>query len=420
MKSSRERLRTLLISAGTVVTLVGIIAFGTARSNAASVPFKTFGRAENFGTALSAGHDVLLVGNSIGGTVSFLDGTTFANLGSLNVIPDLAERLAAMTPLERAGYEIVKQQEGGDRFVDDMFVSPDGRTLYVSRANLADVVAIDLVTHQQRWRFKVDGLHADHMAMSPDGTRIVVSATTGQQAQVLNALTGALVGHFATGTYPHQNDYSADGSKIFNSSIGITAMPKALEFLKGQRQITVVDAKTLKTIRTYTFEHGIRPSVITPDEKTMYAELSYLNGFIEYDLVAGKITRTVTMPYTGPGVGLDPDSYPQNSAHHGLALSGDNSKLCDVGTIDNYVAIVSRPGLTTDRIIPVGSQPYWATSSRDGTRCLVSNSKDNTVSVISYDTAQEITRVPVGNFPQRERTASVAQEALNTLSPAAG
>jgi YVTN family beta-propeller protein len=420
MKSSRERLRTLLISAGTVVTLVGIIAFGTARSNAASVPFKTFGRAENFGTALNAGHDVLLVGNSIGGTVSFLDGTTFANLGSLNVIPDLAERLAAMTPLERAGSEIVKQQEGGDRFVDDMFVSPDGRTLYVSRANLADVVAIDLITHQQRWRFKVDGLHADHMAMSPDGTRIVVSATTGQQAQVLNALTGALVGHFATGTYPHQNDYSADGSKIFNSSIGITAMPKALEFLKGQRQVTVVDAKTFKTIRTYTFEHGIRPSVIMPDEKTMYAELSYLNGFIEYDLVTGKITRTVTMPYTGPGAGLDPDSYPQNSAHHGLALSGDNSKLCDVGTIDNYVAIVSRPSLTTDRIIPVGSQPYWATTSKDGTRCLVSNSKDNTVSVISYATAQEITRVPVGNFPQRERTATVAQEALNALSPAAG
>jgi DNA-binding beta-propeller fold protein YncE len=414
MKSSRERLRTLLISAGTVVTLVGIVAFGTARSNAASVPFKAFGH------ATSAGHDVLLVGNSVGGTVSFLDGTTFANLGSLNVIPDLAERLAAMNPIERAGYELVKQQEGGDRFVDDMFVSPDGRTLYVSRANLADVVAVDLVTHQQRWRFKVDGIHADHMAMSPDGTRIVVSATTGQQAQVLNASTGALVGHFGTGAYPHQNDYSADGSKIFNSSIGITAMPKALEFLKGQRQVTVVDAKTFRTIRTYTFDHGVRPSVIMPDEKTMYAELSYLNGFVEYDLVAGKITRTVTMPYAGPGVGLDPDRYPQNSAHHGLALSGDNSKLCDVGTIDNYVAIVSRPGLTTDRIIPVGHLPYWATTSKDGTRCLVSLSEDNAVSVISYDTAQEITRVPVGNFPQRERTATVAQEALNTLSPAAG
>src|SRR5256885_15582899 len=89
-------------------------------------------------------HDVVLVGNSVAGTVSFLDGHTFTNLGSVNVIPDLQERLDAMNPIERAGYALVRQQEGGDRFVDDMFVSPDGRTLYVSRANLADVVAYDL------------------------------------------------------------------------------------------------------------------------------------------------------------------------------------------------------------------------------------------------------------------------------------
>ncbi len=407
----RKRLRTALVAAGTATALAaGVVLTAVASNAAVTVPVKTFGR-----TVASPLRDVVLIANSVGGTVSFLDGTTFANLGSINVIPDLAERLAAMNPLERAGYEIVKQQEGGDRFVDDLLPSPDGRVLYISRANLSDVVAFDLVSHRIIWRFKVDGLHADHMAISPDGQRIVVSATTGQQAQVIDAATGTQVGRFATGTYPHQNDYSPDGTRIYNSSIGITAMPKALEFLKGERKITVVDAKTYKTVRTYTFDHGIRPSVIMPDEKTMYAELSYLNGFVEFDLVAGKITRTVTMPYANGAAALNPDDYPQNSAHHGLALSGDGSKLCDVGTIDNYVAIVSRPGLTTDRITPVGNQPYWATTSPDGHHCVVSNSKDNTVSVISYDTGLEVTRVPVGTFPQRERTGRVAPEVLATL-----
>jgi len=400
-----------LVAAGTATALAaGVVLTAVASNAAVTVPVKTFGR-----TVASPLRDVVLIANSVGGTVSFLDGTTFANLGSINVIPDLAERLAAMNPFERAGYEIVKQQEGGDRFVDDLLPSPDGRVLYISRANLSDVVAFDLVSHRIIWRFKVDGLHADHMAISPDGQRIVVSATTGQQAQVIDAATGTQVGRFATGTYPHQNDYSPDGTRIYNSSIGITAMPKALEFLKGERKITVVDAKTYKTVRTYTFDHGIRPSVIMPDEKTMYAELSYLNGFVEFDLVAGKITRTVTMPYANGAAALNPDDYPQNSAHHGLALSGDGSKLCDVGTIDNYVAIVSRPGLTTDRITPVGNQPYWATTSPDGHHCVVSNSKDNTVSVISYDTGLEVTRVPVGTFPQRERTGRVAPEVLATL-----
>ena len=407
----RKRLRTALVAAGTATALAaGVVLTAVASNAAVTVPVKTFGR-----TVASPLRDVVLIANSVGGTVSFLDGTTFANLGSINVIPDLAERLAAMNPFERAGYEIVKQQEGGDRFVDDLLPSPDGRVLYISRANLSDVVAFDLVSHRIIWRFKVDGLHADHMAISPDGQRIVVSATTGQQAQVIDAATGTQVGRFATGTYPHQNDYSPDGTRIYNSSIGITAMPKALEFLKGERKITVVDAKTYKTVRTYTFDHGIRPSVIMPDEKTMYAELSYLNGFVEFDLVAGKITRTVTMPYANGAAALNPDDYPQNSAHHGLALSGDGSKLCDVGTIDNYVAIVSRPGLTTDRITPVGNQPYWATTSPDGHHCVVSNSKDNTVSVISYDTGLEVTRVPVGTFPQRERTGRVAPEVLATL-----
>ena len=365
-------------------------------------------------------HNVVLVGNSVSGTVSFLDGQTFSNLGSLNVIPDLQQRLDQMTIDEKIGYALVKQQEGGDRFVDDMAVSPDGQTLYVSRGNLADLVAFNLVTHQMLWRFKVAGIHADHMALSPDGTQLVISATTAQEAQVVNPQTGTLIGSFPTGTYPHQNDYSADGQHIYNSSIGVTTLPQALEALKGPRLLTVVDAKTLKVIRTYSFDHGIRPSVITPDEKTMYAELSYLNGFIEFDLTTGKITRTVNMPFSAAAQSLSPDSYPLNSAHHGLAMSGDGSKLCDVGTIDNYVAIISRPGLTTDKIINVGNMPYWATTSHDGNYCLVSNSKDNDVSVISYSTAQEITRVPVGSFPQRERLAVVTDAVISGLSSSAG
>jgi len=414
MSMRRSRPALLLVAVGTAVTLA-VTAVGALPSTASTV-------APAAGPRLDPrqARDVVLVGNSVAGTVSFLDGHTFTNLGSVNVIPDLQERLDAMNPIERAGYALVRQQEGGDRFVDDMFVSPDGRTLYVSRANLADVVAYDLVTGQQTWRFKVDGIHADHMAISPDGHRIVVSATTAQAAQVLDAATGTAVGRFATGTYPHQNDYSPDGQRIYNSSIGVTALPQALEFLKGPRQVTVVDAHTLHVIRTYPFPHGIRPSIITPDQKTMYAELSYLNGFVEFDLTTGRITRTVQMPFSDAGRALRPDDYPQNSAHHGLALSGDGTKLCDAGTIDNYVAIISRPALTTDRIVPVGNLPYWATTSADGAYCLVSNSRDNTVSVISYATAQEVTRVPVGAFPQRERTATVPPEVVAALVPSAG
>ncbi|GAA4683413.1 YncE family protein [Phytohabitans rumicis] len=358
--------------------------------------------------------NVLLVGNAYGGTVSFIDETTFANLGTLNVIPDLQQRINEMSLVERTAYEIVRA-ENGDKFVDDMFVSPDGRTMYVSRANLPDVVAIDLVTHRQVWRFKLEGYHADHMAISPDGSKIVVSDTTVNEAQVIDARTGTEVAEFPTGSYPHANDYSPDGTKLYNSSIGMVSLPQWMEWAKGARQLTVVDPTTFKVTRVYTFDHGVRPAVFTPDNKTMYAQLSYLNGFIEYDLVNGRIVRTVTMPYSAEGQAMSPDDYPGNSAHHGMAMSGDGTKLCMAGTIDDYAAIVSRPGLSTDRIIPVGDIPYWTQTSTDGRYCYVSLSGADQVVVISYATSQIVARVPVGDFPQRERNQKVTEEAIAAL-----
>lgn len=368
--------------------------------------------------------DVLVVGNSQAGTVSVVDGHTFANLGSINVIPDLSQRMFEIdiNPIWLAGYETVRSVEGGDRYVDDATLSPDGRTLYVSRGNLDDVAAFDLATHAELWHTRLAGFHADHAALSPDGSRYVVSATTAQEAQVINTANGSIAGSFPTGTYPHQNDFSADGRYIYNSSIGITSFPQSLEWAKGSFQLTKVDAQTLQVVQTWQFPHGIRPNVIAPDGHTFYADLSYLNGFVKYDLNTSKILNTVQMPFASGGVGLSPDSYPKNSAHHGLALSGDASKLCDVGTIDDYTAIVNTSTLTTAGTVtyPSGALPYWGQTSTDGAYCFVSLSNLNAVSVVSYATATEVARIPVGAFPQRERVSQIAASVVGDLSPAAG
>ncbi len=361
--------------------------------------------------------DVLLVGNSQAGTVSFIDSATFSTLGSFNVIPDLQDRLNGMNPIERAGYETVKAVEGGDRFVDDAALSPDGRTLYVSRGNLDDVVAFDLGNGAELWHTRLEGFHADHAALSPDGSRFVVSATTAGKAQSINTANGQIAGSFATGTYPHQNDYSADGRYIYNSSIGTVSLPQWMEWAKGDFLLTKVDAATLQVVQTWRFPHGIRPNLIAPDGHTFYAQQSYLNGFVKYDLNTSKILNTVTMPFSAAGKALKLDDYPKNSAHHGLALSGDGSRLCDVGTIDDYTALVSTGDLSTAGTVnyPVGSLPYWGQTSADGRYCFVTLSKRNEVSVVEYATAREVARIPVGAFPQRERIAKVDPGVLGAL-----
>jgi DNA-binding beta-propeller fold protein YncE len=175
-------------------------------------------------------------------------------------------------------------------------------------------------------------------------------------------------------------------------------------------------------VQTWNFPHGIRPNVVMPDGKTMYTDLSYLNGFVQYDLSSSRIVKTVNMPFSTAGAALKPDDYPKNSAHHGLAVSGDGSAICDSGTIDDYAAIVNTADYSTRGTVtyPTGSLPYWATSSADGSLCFISLSSLNQVSVVDYATAKEVARVPVGTFPQRERTGRIASSLIADLSPALG
>lgn len=373
--------------------------------------------------ASAATRDVVVVGNAFGGTVSFLDGQTFENLGSMNIAPDRAARKRALLNFNLVNtiqWEVVKNQKGGENLIDDMALLPDGRTLVVSRGILQDVVAWDIPTKTARWRANTGSANADHMAISPDGTRILVSASSIGVTHVFNAQTGQKLHSIGAGDFPHGVDFSANGQRIYIGSIGTTYLPYALNDQKGDRQLTVVDAATLKTIRIHRFPVGVRPTVITEDESKAYIQLSYRRGFIEFDLAAGKTIRSFDTPGTAAGSALYPDRLPANSMHHGLAMNAGETKLCNAGTIDNQIQIVDRASLTATSTVGGFSKPYWAQNDRSGTKCLVSNSTGNYVSVISYATGQELKRVPVGNYPQRERLGAVDTAALETLAPAAG
>ncbi|WP_208605930.1 YncE family protein, partial [Streptomyces albus] len=412
----RRSPRRLLSLSAAVMTVLALT--GGATAAGAAEQADAAGQSERS----AAPRDVMLVGNGQGGTVSFIDPKTFENLGSFNTVPDLDQRIREMNLVERIGYETVNNIQGYRKLVDDMAMSSDGRTLYVSRGVLSDVVAFDIASGTMLWRYETEGFKADHAALSEDGSKFTVSATTADKAEVINTATGKLHAEFATGTYPHANDYSPDGSILYNSSIGVTSMPKALNGLKGKRQVVAVDADTFKPLRTYDFEYGIRPAVFTADNKTMYAQLSYLNGFVEYDLAKGEIKRTVEMPFSDKAAKLGTEDYPQNSAHHGMAMNTAESKLCMAGTIDDYVAIVSRPGLETDGYVHYDTDalPYWTATSPDGKHCFVSLSNKNEVSVVDYATAKEVARIPTGHFPQRERPGKLTAEAVAALDPSNG
>src|SRR4051812_10531271 len=140
--------------------------------------------------------DVLVVSNNWAGTADLVDPSTFKPLRRINVIPDRAQREAeiAANPVALAYFELIRTQigEGHNQYADDGFTSPDGRIVYFSRPSFADVVAIDLRDGSIRWRAKVDGYRADHMAITRDGSRLLVSASTANVIDVIDTATGQI------------------------------------------------------------------------------------------------------------------------------------------------------------------------------------------------------------------------------------
>ncbi|MGM0562847.1 MAG: YncE family protein [Pseudomonadota bacterium] len=368
--------------------------------------------------------DVIFVGNNWEGTIDVIDAESYQRIGRINGIPDKRKRMLeiSINPVHLVFFQAIRQLigEGNDQYVDDMYSTRDGRLLIVSRPSFADVVAIDIQSGEIEWRFEVEGYRSDHMALSPDGTQVAVSASTGSVVHILDVETGEELGQFDSGNSPHENVYSEDGSKLYHASIGHVFLPLdrgSLNDLKGDRRFKVVDTATWETIEEFDFSTkleaanlghlspAIRPMAHTADESLFYFQLSFLHGFVEYDMDEGVVTRKTDLPNLVPDMPVE--QYVNDSAHHGIAMSGDDSTLCVAGTMSDYVALVDRETFDYKLLEGLGEKPYWVTTDESGDHCYISWSGTDQMSVISYAEQREVARVSVGDHPQRVREGQV-------------
>jgi DNA-binding beta-propeller fold protein YncE len=350
---------------------------------------------------------VLFTANSVAGTVTLIDARSLRRVGHIDIIPDGD---TPQDPTQAAVYPAIVQAEGRN-YAQGIAVSPNGRVLYVSRGYLGDVAAFRIATGKELWRLQTDSLRADHVALSPNGRRLFVSSLTANEVQVIDTRRQEFVGSFPTGTWSHVDEFSPDGRFIYNGSLGNQLLPQGED---GAKQLTVANPRTLKVVRTFQFNRGVRPFVFTPSGRRIFMQLSFLNGFIAFNPRTGERLRTVHLPITGPGRDLARDDYPNDAAHHGIAISDDGRYICEAATISNYAALVKRPSLKLVAKIPVGDEPAEAETSLDGRYCFITSRgpKANTVSVISYAKRREVKRIQVGRHPQEEQEARVPHGVL--------
>ncbi|MFC5663948.1 YncE family protein [Kitasatospora misakiensis] len=422
-----RRLRTLLgITAALGLALPGATALADTGTNTGTGTGTGTGTRERPAPAGAAAlREVMFVGNNWDGTADVITSRGgLSRIGRINVVPDKDQRLTEiyLNPV-KLGYFLgvrLGPGEGHDQFVDDMYSTPDGTAVVVSRPSFADVVSVDLASGRINWRFPVAGYRSDHMALSPDGTRVAVSASTANTVHVLDIATGRQLGSFRTGDKPHENLFTDGGRRIWNMSIGevTTALDAPwLDWTKGDRRITVADAETFETVRVVDMRErldafgrpdlsdAVRPAAFSPDGSTLYFQVSFFNGLVEYDVAGDRITRIRTLP-ENPATNQDRTTWVNDSRHHGLAMSPAGDKLCVAGTMDDYATVVDRSTLREGPLVPA-VKPYWATVNGDGTSCIVSEAGADRVSAIDFATGQRTSSVDVGDHPQRVRLGRV-------------
>ena len=107
---------------------------------------------------------------------------------------------------------------------------------------------------------------------------------------------------------------------------------------------------------------AVRPMALAPDERYVYFQVSFFHGFVEYDLQEDRVLRLAHLPFSEEAAGMRREQYLLDSAHHGLAMNPEGTKLCAAGTMSDYAAIVDRASFDY-KIAAHGKKPYWSTNS---------------------------------------------------------
>ena len=418
--------------------------------------------------------DVMFVGNNWAGTASIVDAHSLKVLKrGVNLIPDEEQELSDIrtSPVDLAYYYAIQQGpgEGHDQYVDDMFTTRDGRYLAVSRPSFADVVWIDVaravagrpdsIVHEEQ----MDGQRTDHMGLSPDGSRLLVSDSTSRQVIEYSMVAagkvkvGQRLRTFESGETPHESNYTKDGSRIFHASIGKVYTPgderglgpvkigPAHDALKGDRWFQIVRNSDFRVTQRWDMgkelaeagypdmSSAVRPMAVAPDERFVYFQVSYFHGLVEFDTQApdlnrtvdytsgtvaeprvGAVTRVVPLPNRVPD--LPEEQYVNDSAHHGLSINQAGTTLCAAGTMDDYAALVDRRTMTY-KVFDTAStghsygKPYWTTEGL-GDTCWISLSEADSVAVLDTNGKREVAYLAVGDHPQRIRHGVIPRSLL--------
>jgi YVTN family beta-propeller protein len=286
---------------------------------------------------------------------------------------------------------------------------------------------------------EVTGIEVNHgAAAAPDGSRFYFTNEAEHTLDVVDGRSLKVVKHIPLSGRPNNLAIGRDGTRVY---VAIVAQPGAVDVIdtvamtraktiptKGGvhntfvtpdgahvvagsivgRMLTVIDAATDRTLWDMPFDSGVRPigfeRAADGATRRMFVQLSDFHGFAVVDFATRKELQRITLPEL-PKEQQNWDTL-QGSPSHGIGVAPDGKTLWVCSKVNHAVYAYSMPDLKLLGGVNVGHHPDWLTFTPDSKRLYVANAGSNSVSVVDIASRKEITRVPVGQVPKRNITAT--------------
>jgi YVTN family beta-propeller protein len=220
-------------------------------------------------------------------------------------------------------------------------LSADGKTLYVSNEETAEMTVLDASSGAVRGKVAV-GREPEGVAVRPDGKVVFVTSEQDGEVTVVDAATLAVLAHVPTGPRPRAVAFTRDGATAFVSD-------------EMGAAVTVVDAALFRAIDAIAITEasptpsGPRPMglALSPDGKTLYVTTGRGGSVAVVDVALHKQVRSID------GVGNRP---------WGIALgaggNGEGTLLYTANGTSRDLSIVNAATGNVDRRVPIGGLPW--------------------------------------------------------------
>lgn len=309
------------------------------------------------------------VSNEQGGDVAILDPEAGAVIGRISVgkrprglrlLPDGRHLLVALSGSPIAGPG-----------VDEAKLPPPDRS--------ADGIGLVDLETKKLVRVFPSGDDPESFDFSPDGRAVYISNEETAEMSVLDRATGRITGRVKVGVEPEGVTVRPDGRVVY-----VTC--------EADNAVVAVDTRSLAILARVPTAARPRSIVFSRDGRTAFVTAETGGAVTVFDAVTHTVVATIPIPRSAGA--------PTAARPMGSALSRDGRAVFVSNGRGQSVAILDVAGRRVARMIErVGVRPWGIGTSSDGRKVYTANGPSNDVSIIDVATGVVEKRIPVGRSP---------------------